>query len=753
VHFADGGVIAVLSDGLDISTVDDVLGRAPWRRVLNVSEIFCAQPFSLPAPAHWDDFCYLPDGPIALLTADGQVGLLGGVDGTSSWCFTLDGLADACFTPDTGALLTVDEQNAVARWEHPQTITQRRPLLNGAPRTWSVSADGSTALFGLSDGRVIVYQPETTRAPRVLLRPGLLGRLPGTEEPRMTLATNADGSRAVTCDGSRWRFFDLTQRTSRTFPWTHPRLTEPVRAALSSDGELAALLVRSASGDRQRIALRSWNAPPDRPRRRGRGDGARLAPFDFVGAAVRDIAFVPHDRDLLVARSNGQLFLLEPGPPGPAADEPDDGAQRDATPQRIVTQDPWLSLNAAITHVAFSRTGEYLAVACEDRAVRLISTTRGEVRNRIRTGAPASSLAFNPRDDVLLIRTTDGSTLLCDPATGETVTEWSLAVSASEPLGVWVGNADAMLLSEEGAVFEHRFEHADMLIERTRASALQRRIAERVAEEDFNGAWDLTRRLADQSAPLAAAARVSVVGAALRRPRVSIPDEWTDGLTETASAATLAELGHAAYDGERFELAHTWLRRARELSGGRLDARTLRRIAECDYLLGAYDDAAAGFTAVLESPDCDPRIAPTVGLQRVAALVMASRPVAARRAALLVNQPDPWGRHGDPVAGFSARMIARVMTGLEEETLTSLVLSNLPAVFDPERRLLYLDDGQFFSGELARQRGDLDQAAASYQRCVDLSRDAWPANWARFRLEHLAAEASQVAAPAPDGPS
>ena len=41
-------------------------------------------------------------------------------------------------------------------------------------------------------------------------------------------------------------------------------------------------------------------------------------------------------------------------------------------------------------------------------------------------------------------------------------------------------------------------------------------------------------------------------------------------------------------------------------------------------------------------------------------------------------------------------------------------------------------------GELARRRGDLPQAVLQYQRCIDLSRDAWPANWARFRLVQLA---------------
>jgi len=52
--------------------------------------------------------------------------------------------------------------------------------------------------------------------------------------------------------------------------------------------------------------------------------------------------------------------------------------------------------------------------------------------------------------------------------------------------------------------------------------------------------------------------------------------------------------------------------------------------------------------------------------------------------------------------------------------------------------LLYWDDVPFFVGELARARGDRTQAAVQYQRCVDLARDVWPSNWARYRLKHLA---------------
>jgi len=68
--------------------------------------------------------------------------------------------------------------------------------------------------------------------------------------------------------------------------------------------------------------------------------------------------------------------------------------------------------------------------------------------------------------------------------------------------------------------------------------------------------------------------------------------------------------------------------------------------------------------------------------------------------------------------------------------VTALVDSLLGNV--GERPLLFQEDVQFFAGELARQRGDLSGAAVRYQRCIDLARDEWPANWSRYRLSQLA---------------
>ena len=84
-----------------------------------------------------------------------------------------------------------------------------------------------------------------------------------------------------------------------------------------------------------------------------------------------------------------------------------------------------------------------------------------------------------------------------------------------------------------------------------------------------------------------------------------------------------------------------------------------------------------------------------------------------------------------------ASAIARGITGLESESPQELALDSLVGQLG-KQSLLYRDDEHFFAAELARQRGDLSEALVQYQRCIDLSRDEWPANWARHRLAQLA---------------
>ncbi|MCK4340246.1 MAG: protein kinase [Phycisphaerae bacterium] len=650
-------------------------------------------------------------------TQSGNICVVGRGDTQTTWRFSVDRLTEVRFSFEDQSVVTLDDRGTVTRWVPPQRIEQRRQVLRLPPKTWAASADGSTILLAVARGRVVAYLPGKTPKPGTVLRPRLLGGLGGLADNQLALAVNADGTRAVIRDGTDWRFHDFAERVARVRPWNNPKLTVLGKVALSSDGELSALLARSATGDQQQIAFRNWPAGPvDAPR------DEHPAPIDFVGAEIRDMAFVPRTHTLLVVRSNGQLFLLNP-----------EGLREEAG-------EPWLQLDSAPSACTFNRTGEYLAVACEDDVVRLISMVRHEVRHRISAADRVSALAFNPHDDVLLIRTRDGTVQLSDPATAETIAKWALPVEAENPLGVWIGEADALLLGYEGGVYEHRFDYANTLIERSRAHARQRRIARHLADRDVAAAWAAADELALLAPELEHWVRVNILEIALRRSHSDIPRAWVEVVLADAPASTYLQLGHAAYDGEEFEPAREWLRRGRELAGGEVDAFTLQRIAECDYLFEAYDVAAGELAEVLTRPELAPADAPTVALQRVAALVLAGRPAEARQAALRVGEADPWGRFGDLVAGSSARTIARIMTGLEDETVMSVAFSNIVPQLAPERRLHYLDDGQFFNGELARQRGDRAQAAVQYQRCIDLSRDTWPANWARYRLAQLVKE-------------
>jgi hypothetical protein len=91
------------------------------------------------------------------------------------------------------------------------------------------------------------------------------------------------------------------------------------------------------------------------------------------------------------------------------------------------------------------------------------------------------------------------------------------------------------------------------------------------------------------------------------------------------------------------------------------------------------------------------------------------------------------------VAQAAARAIARFITGLESDAPLAAGWETLLTTFGQTAFALeFHDDVHFFRGELARRRGDIATAMVHYQRCIDLSRDPWPANWSRFRLAQLA---------------
>jgi WD40 repeat protein len=719
VRFDGDELLAVLADAVYVTRLSD--GQSDeWTRFLA-------------AGPEWE----LLDlkggvGTIVLGARDGRLAIYRSGDLRASWRCTVDRLVQVCLSEDDRSVTTLDDRGLVTRWVSPERIEQRRPIHDSAPTTWAASADGSTVLLAVARGQVIACSYSRVSGPanappsepRTILRPRLLT----TSSAGIALAVNANGNRAVIRDRGTLRLVRLADQATRILPWRDPVLSVLDKIALSGDGARIALLVSNQTGDRQRVVFRRWNLAEDT-------DNSPVPDeaVDFVGALVRDLAFVPGSQRLLVVRSNGHLLLLDP-------------AQLDSDPARAQTPESWLTLDAPATTVAFNRTGEYLAAACEDNVLRLISVARPEVRQRIVLNAPISALAFNPRDDVLLVRTQDGTVRLFDPATGESIASWPLPTATEHPLATWIGDdADAMLLSHDKGVYEYRYAAADAVIERNRAYAREQRVARSLADTDFTAAWSAAGRLCELNPRRGRYAQLSVLEAALRRPAAEVPPDWADTVLAQAPGHAFARLGHAAYDGERFLLAQQWLRRASTLADGALDAFSRWRLAACDYLAGAYDDAAPELAAVLQQPDFDPAQAPTAALQRVAALWLAGHPAAARQAALHVGDADAQGRGGDIVATTYASAIARVITGLEREDRVTALVDSLVGNMG-ERPLLFQEDEHFFAGELAAQRGDRGQAAGYYQRCIDLARDVWPANWARFRLSQLASTAARGAA-------
>jgi tetratricopeptide (TPR) repeat protein len=293
-----------------------------------------------------------------------------------------------------------------------------------------------------------------------------------------------------------------------------------------------------------------------------------------------------------------------------------------------------------------------------------------------------------------------------------------------------------MLLGHKEGLSEHAYRDTDDLITRNRAYARHRAAVRHLADGQVEAAWQSAAALRKDDDALGWGAQVAILDSLLRRVGQDVPEEWINTVVGGAPPHTLLRLGHAAYDGERFELAGPWLEQGGAQVADAPDAETALRIAQCRHLAGEYALAAEQFGRVLRAPDLDNATIPTVQLQQVAALVLAARTDEARAAAYRVDslrRPSP---RIDVVAATSARDIARFLTGLTSENLLAASVEALLGRF-AEGSLRFHDDGPFFAGELARQRGDLKEAQAQYQRCIDLARDTWPSNWARFRLLQL----------------
>ncbi len=128
-------------------------------------------------------------------------------------------------------------------------------------------------------------------------------------------------------------------------------------------------------------------------------------------------------------------------------------------------------------------------------------------------------------------------------------------------------------------------------------------------------------------------------------------------------------------------------------------------------------------------------------LETIAALVSAERKGQAQQMVEAIDErPQPTGP--ELIQFTAVKAIAQSLVGMSTETEISAGVKGTIFLISAESPL-YVDDIEFFAGEMARLSGNLPEARAHYRRCVDMARDPWPQSWARVRLRQLDPAAAQ----------
>jgi hypothetical protein len=439
------------------------------------------------------------------------------------------------------------------------------------------------------------------------------------------------------------------------------------------------------------------------------------------------MVFLPGTDDLLVARSNGEILLIPDSPPSSLTrSQVVDGVRPPAS---------WMTLDSSPVRLTIDPSGAWLAAACEDGAVRVLSILDLSEKGRIAVPASVTSLAFTADGSVLMIRTADGTLALHDTETLDRLTRWTYPQPGSKGLAAWVGGRDTLLLSEAGGVFEHNFWAADPLIEENRTFGLERDLARRLAENQPFAAWQTAERIAKLDRQRGRAAQRDVIISMLQRPGRSIRPEWIQSVSEGGSGQDLLRLGHAAYSGGHYALARDLLTRA-QTALSNVDAMTRWRLAQCEYVLDEPAKAAEGLRDLVDLPGLSPADAARTRMQLMAALYLADKP---REAEAVLRGLDKLSSPQERAAAtdqMAAVVVGSSLLGAQEQTQWAGTLQALLSQFR-EAWLPYRDDIEFFSGERARKAGDLNAARQHYQLCIDIANDPWPAPWARHRLKQL----------------
>ncbi len=731
VRFAGDELLAATDEAVYVTPAGPLVGD--WRR-------YSAVPLDWRPPVGWEHVDVEPrSGSIVFGLRDGRVVLFRGGRLRHIWEVATRGLLGLRIVDEGAAVVTVDAAGTITRWTTPDGESHARLILDRPAAWWACAEDGSAVLLADARARVFAYAPGYGEEPESLpVRRSLRLRLPGEQQVALAASRNAD--RAVVCTDNMIRVRDRLTGNTYSAVWSGPAVDVLKDAAITGDGQLLAFCAQTSAGDRQEVSFWRWEPQVQTTRS---VELPALLPqsgraVEFVGSVIKQMLFVPGTPRLLVARSNGELHMLD--------------ARGAVGVGSAGTPEPWARLDTPPAALAFNRSGSQLAVAGVDGWIHVLATRDATVLARLHVAEPGAicSIAYGPRGDVLLVRTGADRVSIVEIASGEAVAEFELQEGDAGALATWIGKADAMLLSHGDGVRAHTLDTTDSLIARNRAYALRRAVSQHLAEGRFADAWAEARRVGQFGSAGVRELQRSILEAALRRANLVVDPEWQAVVLRDADAGTLLRLGHAAYAGERFDLAREWLAAAVDGHGGVVDSCTALRLAQCTYLAGEYEEAAALLTDVLTRPDLLAGDVAMTHLQRIAALVLGDEVEAARLAMRELDQFQVVeGIDADSGAINAARDIARRLTGLEEgEPVEAQAERPVVAVFG---RLVgevtaeslrgfyqrFYDDVHFFAAELALHRGDHEQAAADYQRCIDVARDPWPANWARFRLRQL----------------
>lgn len=674
-------------------------------------------------------------GAIALGTRDGQVWLYHGDAPAAAWRITRGHVDVLQLAADGESVLTVDDRGSLTRWA-PSSERQHTTRLTDQPTVaWSVADDASAVLTADRAGNVSLYASAENAGGGEMIPISRLGwfvNLTGQSWDDVSLATAGTGNRLITRDGTTLTLRNRSTEQRSVVRWGHPFVPVLNGVSLSRDGSSLALHAQSTAGDQQWVLLGPWDSVA--------ADDAQtmiqaeLPPayraYGFVGSFIREMRFIPGTTRLLVARSNGDLVVLDGDRVESAGGSDSSGA--------LPPPAPWVTLDSPPLTMAFNPAGTRLAVACEDEVVRVYSLENARLLNRVRVGEPIASLAFDDSANVLLTLFESRVVVLYDVRNGERIGRLAFADEMQPQALAWLNDETILLAGEEG-IYAYQYADTDRTIAANRVYAHQRQIAQALMDDEFGRAWAISGRLAEEDAGLGRAARGSLVEAVLRRARGPVPQAWLNEVLNGAPAYTLLRLAHAAYDGERFESARAWLSRAAELTGGELDVLSLLRLAQCEYLSEQYASAADRLYQILQHPNFDARHTPLVELQEAAALVLDGRLEDARSVVQRMRNPDRAHVEADFVSTASARVIGRFLVGIGGDNLMAAGFDGILAAV-AEQSLDYRDDQHFFAAEIARSRGEREEALRQYQRCIDVARDTWPANWARHRLRQMSQE-------------